>query len=363
MTQTAEECLQFLENARATVEDLSIVIDREKQLEQDENRLEKALEAEKKLVADAIQQTIKKRREEINTSYDREITRAQEQMKKTRTQREKAKSQGVKERIAEETSELHAHNQELEARMKTTFRKSHVPAFCRTRLYYSLYFPRWAKELLVLLLYVLLVFLALPYGLYLLIPERRPLFLAGIYLADILVFGGIYMSVGNHTKVQYMEALREGRQILDQMHANRKKIQVITSTIRKDRNESLYNLEKYDDEIARMQQELSDVAAKKKDALSTFESVTKTILQDEIEHNHKEKLDQLQNEYDGVREQLKSTSSELKEKRLHLTDQYETHLGTEFLDAFKIQDLIRLIRGGQAANITEAIEQYQKQHV
>lgn len=361
MVQTAEECLEFLQNAREAVEELSVVADREKQLGQDENRLGKSLDAEKKLIADTIQQTIKKRREEINTSYDSEINKAQEQMKKARTQREKAKSQGMKERIAEETSELHAHNQELEARMKTTFKQGHVPPFCRTRLYYSLYFPRWAKEFLVLLLYVLIFFLALPYGIYLLIPDRRPWQLALIYLVDIMVFGGIYMTIGNHTKVQYMEALREGRQILDQIHANHKKIQVITSTIRKDRNESLYNLEKFDDEIAQLQQELSDVAAKKRDALNTFESVTKTILQDEIEHNHKEKLDQLQNDYAQVKDQLKTTAAELKEKKLYLTDHYGSHLGNEFLDAFKIQDLIRLIRGGQAANISEAIECYRNQ--
>ena len=64
------------------------------------------------------------------------------------------------------------------------------------------------------------------------------------------------------------------------MHANDKKITVITGTIRKDRNESLYDLEKYDDEIARLTQELNEVAAKKKEALGTFENVTKNILQD-----------------------------------------------------------------------------------
>ena len=55
------------------------------------------------------------------------------------------------------------------------------------------------------------------------------------------------MWIGNHTKLQYAECLRKGRQILNQMHANDKKIKVITGTIRKDRNESLYDLEKYDD--------------------------------------------------------------------------------------------------------------------
>ena len=360
MVQTAEECLDFLGKAREAVDELSVSQDRETQLVQDESRLGKLLEAEKRQVADMIQATVKKRREELNASYDTEIAKAQEQLKKARGEREKAKNQGVKARIEEETSELHAYNKELTTRMKTTFKKNHVPAFCRTRLYYSLYFPRWAKEFLVLFLYVAVTFLALPYGIYLLIPERTTLWLAGIYLLDIVIFGGLYMTIGNNTKLQYMEPLKEGRQILDLVHANRKKIAVITSTIRKDRNESLYNLETYDDEIARLQQELSDVAAKKKDALNTFESVTKMILQDEIEHNHKEKLDRLQTEYEDVKEQLRTTSAEVKEKRLYITDNYASHLGAEFLDSFKINDLSNIIRQGEAANISEAIGIYHK---
>lgn len=361
MAQTTQECLDFLEKAREAVDELSVGVDRERQLEQDEYRLGRSLEAEQKLVADTIQQTVKKRREEINASYDGEIAKAQEQLKKARSQREKAKSQGVKERIAEETSELNAYNRELRARMKATFRQSHVPGFCRNRLYYSLYFPRWGKEFLVLLLYVAAVYLALPYGIYLLIPDRKPLYLVGIYVALIIVFGGIYMLVGNHTKMQYMEALREGRQILDLIHANNKKIHVITSTIRKDRSESLYNLEKYDDEIARLQQELSDVAAKKRDALNSFETVTKTILQDEIEHSHKEKLEQLQAEYGQVKGQLQDTQAEVKEKRLYITDHYGTYLGKEFLDHFKITELSSILRSGQAETVSEAIEVYKRQ--
>lgn len=362
MVQTAEECLDFLEKAREAVDELSVSQDRESQLQQDESRLGKLLETEKKLVADTIQTTIKKRREELNSSYDTEIGKAQEQLKKALSQREKAKNQGMKERIAEETSELVSYNKELVARMKTGFKKNHVPALCKSRLYYSLYFPRWAKEYLVLFLCVAVVFLVLPYGIYLMIPDRTPLWLAGIYLADILVFGGIYMTVGNHTKLQYMEALKEGRQVLDQIHANNKKIGVITSTIRKDRNESLYDLEKYDDEIARLQQELSDVAVKKKDALNTFESVTKTILQDEIEHNHKEKIDALQAEYSDVKEQLRSTGAEVKEKRLYITDNYASHLGKDFLDSFKISDLSGIIKRGEASNISEAVEVYRKKN-
>ena len=154
MPQTGEQCLEFLEKAREAVSELSVAEDSERQMEQDCQRLERELEAEQKQMADAVQATVKKRRQEISASYDSEINKAQDLLKKARTKREKAKNQGVKERIADETAELHAYNKELRDRMKSSFRRGHVPGFCRTKLYYSLYFPRWAKEFLILLLFI-----------------------------------------------------------------------------------------------------------------------------------------------------------------------------------------------------------------
>ena len=357
MAQTIQECLDYLAAARESVEELSLAADREEQLKQDESRLKKALETEKKQMTDAVGSTVKKRRDDINSSYDAEINKAQDQLKKARAKREKAKNQGMKERIAEETSELHEYNKELLSHMKAKFRENHVPSWCRSRLYYSLYMPRWAGEFFGLLIFIALFFAALPFGLYMLLPQHKTWHL---YVADILIVGGIYMWIGNHTKLQYAECLRKGRQILDQMHANDKKIKVITGTIRKDRNESLYNLEKYDDEIARLTQELNEVAAKKKEALGTFENVTKNILQDEIEHGYREKIADLDHQYEDVKRQLQLTSAEVKARRLTLTDQYGSHLGKEFLDPFKLQDLSNILQQGRAANISEAISVYQE---
>lgn len=360
MAQTIQECLDYLAAARESVEELSLAADREEQLKQDESRLKKALDTEKKQMTDAVGSTVKKRRDDINSSYDAEINKAQDQLKKARAKREKAKNQGMKERIAEETSELHEYNKELLAHMKAKFRENHVPSWCRSRLYYSLYMPRWAGEFFGLLIFIALFFAALPFGLYMLLPQHKTWHLALVYVADILIVGGIYMWIGNHTKLQYAECLRKGRQILDQMHANDKKIKVITGTIRKDRNESLYDLEKYDDEIARLTQELNEVAAKKKEALGTFENVTKNILQDEIEHGYREKIADLDHQYEDVKRQLQLTSAEVKARRLTLTDQYGSHFGKEFLDPFKLQDLSNILQQGRAANISEAISVYQE---
>lgn len=358
MVQTKDDCLAFLAEARNALDELSLISDQEKQLQQEEVQLERRLEAEKRAVAENIRLTIKHRAEELSSNYDKEITKGQEKLKRARSRREKAKSQGVKDRIAEETQVLCEHNQELRLQMKSTFQQSHVPAYCRTSLYYSLYFPRWFREFLTLLAAIALFFLLIPCGIYFLIPNRSPFYLVIIYLLDILIVGGIYVVVGNRGRMLHMETLKAGRAIRDQIHSNDKKIHVITSTIRKDRNESLYNLGKYDDEIAQAEQELSDVASKKKEALTTFETVTKTIISDEIEHNSKAKLDALETDFERAGAQLKEIEAQRKEKRLLVTDRFGTYLGNDFLDPLKIAELIALIQNGEAQNLSEAMGVY-----
>lgn len=358
MVQTKDDCLTFLAEARDALDELSVMIDREKQLRADEERLEKTLEMEKKAVADNIRLTVKKRSEEISASYDKEIVKGQDRLKRVRSKREKAKSQGVKDRIEEETETLRDYNRELKLKMKSLFQQKHVPRYCRSSLYYCLYFPRWFKEFLVLLGMILIFFLAVPCGVYYLMSSRQPLYLAGIYLLDILLFGGAYVMVGNKGKLHNLETLKDGRKIKDQIHSNNKKIKVIISTIRKDRNESLYNLEKYDDEIAQAEQELTRVTEQKKEALNSFESVTKVILSDEIMHNNQERLDSLQTEYEQAKEQLRMTETQVKERRLYITDHYGMYLGSDLLEPLKIAELTTLIQEDKAKNLSEAVEVY-----
>lgn len=355
MGKTSEECLDFLGKAREALENLSIAEDREGQLETDEKRLRKALEAERKMVADTISQTVKKRRDEIVDTYDKEIDKVQEQLKKVRAKREKAKNQGVKERISSETEELHLKIKELKTQMRSAFKEKHVPGFCNSSLYYSLFFPKWPKELMTALLFVLIFFLAVPCGIYFLIPERTHLYLVIIYVLDILIFGGIYISISNRTKLKYMETLREGRVYRDELRAVNKRIKKVISSIKRDRDDAKYHLEKFDDDIAQYQQDLNEITNKKKEALNYFETVTKTILQDEIEHNHKEKIDELDAQYSQVQEEWKRTVAEVKEKRLSITDNYATYLGKEYLDPMKIAELCQIVQNGQAANVSEAI--------
>lgn len=358
MAQAITDFKSFLEDAKEAVCELSDFSKKEEQLRQEEQRLEKVLEAEKKAVDDSVGLTVKRRREEIESSYDSEIGKLQEKLKKIRVRREKAKNQGMKDRIKEETVELHEHNRELRVRMRTLFQSQRVPAFCGSGFYYALYFPRGIKEIFTFLLTFAVCFLLIPYGVYMNLPEKKTLFLVLIYLVAILVFGGLYTVIGNVTKGRHLGALQEGRTIRSLIVSNNKKIRVITNSIKRDRNEAIYDLEKYDDEIAQLEQDLAETIQKKKDALNTFENVTKTIITDEIMGNRREKIDGLVESYDEASGRLRYTETIVKQKKIFITDTYESYVGKEFLTPDRLEELKKILESGAASNLSEAIEVY-----
>ena len=263
---------------------------------------------------------------------------------------------GMKERIAEETSVLREHNRDLQVQMKTMFQKDKVPAFCRTTFYYSLYYARGLKERLIGFITFLICFLALPCGVYFLLPDRKIWYLVLVYFADIIIFGGLYVTIGNRSRSRYHDALKQGREIRNLLSSNEKKIKVIVHSIEKDGNEDIYDLEKYDDEIACAQQELSDIAAKKKDAISSFENVTRNIIADEIEGNHRAEIEEKEQKLQEVNDSLAQLESSIRQQNIHITDTFGPYLGKEYLNTDKLLGLSKLIQSGTASNITEAIE-------
>lgn len=92
MAQTITDFREFLTDAKQIAAELSELEQSEAQAREEESRLLRTLEAEKKAVTDNINQTVKRRRDEISKSYDNEISITQDRLKKTRARREKAKT-------------------------------------------------------------------------------------------------------------------------------------------------------------------------------------------------------------------------------------------------------------------------------
>jgi uncharacterized coiled-coil protein SlyX len=350
MGQPITDYAAFFASAGQAVQELEALNTEVEQLEADEKKLESSLKGKQRSVTETISQTVKQRKEEITKSYDAELGKVQERLKKVKAKREKAKNQGVKERIEEDTRGLVRENKELADQIKTLFKANHVPGFCRGNYYYALYFTRTFKDFLTLLVTILICFLAIPCGVYFLIPERRTMYLVGIYV-----------TVGNMTKVRYMDVLKEGLGIRAKIRANKKEMKVIAKTIRRDKNETIYNLQKFDDEIAQLDQDVAEINRKKKEALTTFDTVTRTIISDEITANNKEEIDRMEDELASLSEKLRSTRTAAKEKSLFITDNYEVYIGKGYMTSEKLLALADIVRSGAASNISDAIAVYKSQ--
>jgi len=358
MAQPIMDYAAFFAGAKQAVQELEQLEEKENQLEKRETELENSLKAKQRAAADIIAQTVKERREGIVKSYEAESAKTQDRLKKVRAKREKAKNQGIQERISEDTEGLFKENKELKEQIKQLFHANHVPKYCRSSFYYSLYFTKGLKEMGTLLLTLLVVFAALPCGVYFAIPDRKTWYLVLIYVADILIFGGIYVKIGNSTKMKYMDVLKYGRELRNKIRSNKKAIKAIAKTIRKDKNEAGYNLEKYDDELAQLDQDLTDINKKKKEALNTFDTVTRTIISDEIMGNSKAEIDRIEAELSETNAELRSMRAAVKEKSLHIADNYEIYMGRGFMSIDKLTALEDIINRGAAANISEAIVVY-----
>ncbi len=320
----------------------------------EEQRLKKALEQSRREMSEKIEKTIRTRQQELTAGYDKQLSQVNSRLKKAQSQRDKAKSQGVKGRIARETEPYRMENREMKRQLGAILEKDHAPAFCGTGLYFSLYMPRRPGEILTLLLAFLLLFGALPIGIYFVLPQHSVFVLCAIYILDILLIGGLYVGVGNRIG-KHREVLQQARNIRSQMLKNRGKIRRLTREIRRDSSEAGYNLEEFDDEITRVQQDRNEIIAKKQNAQNTFEAVTRNILSDEIENAARPAQEALSGQLSETARKRAALETEEKDQSLALSEKYEQYLGRKHMNEADIVKLGELLEKGEAVSLIDAV--------
>lgn len=324
----------------------------------EEEKLERAVAIREKQIAEEIAETVRKRNAEVASAFDQEEEKLRDRLKKVKTKKERFKNGKMSERIEVETAGLSAENKQLKQEAKSAFRQAHAPAVLNTGLYYGLFMPKGPGDLLICLVTFLLLFAAVPVGVYYLIPNPRTWYWALIYIGAILLFGGIYVLIHNHTKGKHGEVLVKGRRIRSKIRQNRKVMAKIRRQIEKDKDESVYGLEQFDQEIAAVQQEQTDLAARRKDALAYFENTTRLAIMDEIRTRNQADLDRLKEQHEETYRELKETQDKVKQKSLYVAENYEAFLGREFVSATVLDQMLELMEQNKAATVGEALALY-----
>ena len=335
------------------------------ELKNQEKNLKRAIASEEKSIQDEIAQTIRKRKNEIEKSYDKRIDDNKSKSRNVRNKRDKVKSKRVDERVSMETADLTEENRQLQVEMKTLFKAKHVPSFCRSGLFYALFMTKRWYEFLILLLFLLIAFLGVPALLYYLCVN---VFFAGSKYVTILctivvsvaflLFGVIYIVILNAVKLNNYDTLKEGRRIKDQIAANKRQMKAIKNKINKDKDDSQYGLEKYDDKLDALEEELEQISKEKQEAMTVFENETKQVLTDEVNDRRLDKLEQMKDDLDRLEDEIADLDNDIQNSNLAVVNNYGAILGKEFCTPEKVEDLISLMEDGTASTVSEAIVAY-----
>lgn len=330
---------------------------REKELTAAEDNTEKALAEKEKMVAKEIADTIKKRREEIIKTFDEEEDKLNGIAKKTSQKRERYRDGKVSERISAETADFIEENKQIRIETKKLFKQNKTPGFFNTGLYYTLFMPGSFLDFLSCLLTFVIFFAGIPALIWYSLPKPVSTYKIGfIYLACILVFGGIYLLIFRTAGAKYRETVLAGNNARKKIRNNRKVIAKISKNIRKDKDDTKYGLENYNAQLDDIKLQLDDLAIKKKDALRVFDDSTKLKVTDEIKNTHQAEIDGYKSRLSELISDLSGIRNYIKQRKIYIAENYEVFLGKEYVDAETLKELLEVSDKNPNATISEVIE-------
>lgn len=335
-----------------------------------QKKLSKNIVSEEKSIADEIAVTIKKRKQEISATYDGRLDDNRARKKKVENKRGKKKNQRMNARIEDETKHIRQSNRELEVELKTLLKKNKVPSFCSSKLYFLMFNPRGFGEMLGMFISMLVYLAGVPALAAILVnklflenkKDVNTAFWIVLTVAIVVILQLIiYFAIFNATKVKHADVLKQARSIKDKMKANDKQADAIKHSINKDKDESAYNLDAYDEKIANLEDEADNISDEKKEALKVFEEETKQLIIDEINGRRLQTLEDMKAEKKSLDEKITKGEKKYSEKVLQITNQYASFIGEDMCKEDKLNDLIAIMADEQAETVAEAINVYKGQ--
>lgn len=316
--------------------------------------LSKDIEAEEKLLKDTIDATVKKRREQVLSNFDKEMSKVQDRLKATRNERTKAKNKGVEARIKEETSEIIQENKNLKDEIRTIFRQKGVWKHFDNKLTYILYYPKTPKEKIMFLLTAVMGLIVIPT---LAVWLTNVFWLLRVleYLLIAAIFVVLYIVGYKYARVAYKEAFSETKVQRMTILKNESKIKRIIKNIKKDKDDERYGLESFDNEIKELEQQISEIISRKNDAVNDFERTTKADIEKEITARDAGKIEKLKKEQNEASIRLKELEQQQKNVTIDISTNYTAYIGEENMNTERIEKMMVLLADGRAKTIGDAI--------
>ena len=339
-------------------------------MKQQNKKLSKNIASEEKSISDEIATTIRKRRQEIQSTYDDRLDDNRARKKKVANKRDKKKEERMDKRYHEETKGLRESDKDLQVEMQTLLRKYKLPSFCGKKLYFALFYARNVKEFGLKILSFLIGFCGIPGFVTILVKKLVldtkkdinvafwcALVAAGTFILLLLIYFAIY----SRTKIKHMDALTQARSIRDKMIANKRQAKAIRHSISKDHDDSQYNLDAYDEKLDNLDAEADAIGKEKQEALRTFEEETTAMITEEINNRRLPALEALKDEKASLENEVAAEEKRFSDQTLLVANKYAAVLGEDLCRQDKLEELIAIMQEGQAETVSEAIRVYKGQ--
>ena len=117
----------------------------------------KETDSTSKAMQDEISARIKESTDAICAGYDKAIDCDKDKIKQVQADRDKAKQQGMKERIQTETASLRQENKELASQIERAFIQENISKITNNTFFLALFLSRKLKDVLVYILFMLIM--------------------------------------------------------------------------------------------------------------------------------------------------------------------------------------------------------------
>lgn len=317
---------------------------------------EKAYSSMERSVAEGITTALKKKKEEIASTYDRELSQYQDQIDVCKTERAKAKANAIAQRIQVETAPLNQQNQQLEAQIEIKFKENKVPVVCKKRAISMLFFPKNGKDWSIDILIGIGLMFLIPLFFALAISNRFVLAFTFFLYAGVLFAAYLYLL--HKFMLKFVGVNEEVEELRKQIRINNKNKQLMTNRIKKSQDETGYNLGSFDDRIASIQQVMQDTVTKRQEALENFESEIRHQITADITAANKDELLGLQQDFESKRQELADKKEWLEGIEKQLKEEYEPVFGKDLLYKQRLNKFDSFCQENADLSLEEALTQY-----
>lgn len=333
---TARE--QLLQEALKTVKELAETRKEYAEAQRRFRESERRLDALKKKIEAQKESDIRTKRAELETEYEKLLRAAEEKIGDAEKRRKGARTDAMKERIRKKTEMPRNEIKELREKIRKNLKEDKLPRFCGSEFYSFMFMPSGIADILKMAGVFVLALVAVPALIILLI---KPVWAKVLTFALIdLAFIGLYLLIYRKTAAKKPKTLSACKELLKKIRAEKKEIAGTTRKIVKDPDDSYYNLNSYDAELTKFNQEKNDIVRKKQEALQIFESETAAQIKAEADAAGAEELDKAKQEFDSGAEETRKLAELIAGAQRMLEETYGPVIGEKSLTPEGIEQLM-----------------------